>query len=172
MMQGRAPRRDFDDSTAAPQLDTPTLDDLARNPAQAASLPVEVRGSLIIRAAAVLAALGVGLIPPRPSSLPIGDLEDRYLTMAEVRARTGLSRSYLYQLARTGGLPVKPLGKRRGYRVLLSQLRDWEHDRARNPVDERLNKVLSAHRGRQRVPAASTEDRPDAGTARSENRRA
>jgi hypothetical protein len=52
--------------------------------------------------------------------------EDRYLTMQEVRRRTGLSLSHLYEMGRAGELPVKPMGqgregkKPRGYRVLLS----------------------------------------------------
>lgn len=55
--------------------------------------------------------------------------EDRYLTMEAVELRTGLSKSYLYQLARIGDLPVTVMGRGRGgkgkraYRVLLSDLR-------------------------------------------------
>ena len=43
-------------------LIVPTLDAIARDPAKAAALPAEDRGALIVRAAAVLAALGVDLV--------------------------------------------------------------------------------------------------------------
>ena len=52
--------------------------------------------------------------------------------MQEVRQRTGLSLSHLYEMGRPGVLPVRQMGKgtrgtkRRGYRILLSDLLDWE----------------------------------------------
>ena len=54
---------------------------------------------------------------------------DRYLTMGEVSARTGLSLSHVYEMARLGRLPAKRMGsgsRGRAYRVLLSELRAWE----------------------------------------------
>jgi predicted DNA-binding transcriptional regulator AlpA len=147
-----------------------TLDEIARDPAKAAGLPVEVRGPLIVQAAAVLAVLGVGLTPPTPTPQPMLGGGDRYLTMEDVRARMGLSRSHLYQLARTGGLPVRPLGRRRGYRVLLSDLLAWEQDRPKNAVDERLNRMLSVHHGRQGVSTPSRAPRSESGRARGEDR--
>jgi len=78
--------------------------------------------------------------------------EDRYLTMPEVKKRTGLSLSHLYEMGRTGELPVKPMGrgcggkKPRGYRVLLSELLAWEAGRKKSAVADRVsNMLISSH---------------------------
>src|SRR5262245_4136013 len=78
------------------------------------------------------AAAWLRLMTPDPA-IPkvVIDTEDHYLTIPEVAKRTRLSLSHVYQLARLGILPVKPMGKSqvgraaRGYRVLLSDLRSW-----------------------------------------------
>jgi helix-turn-helix protein len=84
--------------------------------------------------------------------------EDRYLTIPLVAERTGLSVSYLYELARRGILPVRAMGRReggrrpRGYRILLSDLRAWEADLVANPIDQRVGRVLGSapkHRSRR-----------------------
>lgn len=62
---------------------------------------------------------------------------DRYLTVAQVAERTGLSRSHLYELARRGDLPARPMGtgkRPRGYRVLFSDLLEWEDRRDREQL--------------------------------------
>src|SRR5215467_8789064 len=67
---------------------------------------------------------------PPVEALSGGIAKDRYLTIREVATRTGLSRSYLYELARSGDLPACAMGKPgkgpRGYRILLSDLVTWE----------------------------------------------
>lgn len=85
----------------------PTLDQIAADPAKAAALPVEVRGSLIVRAAAVLAALGAAMAAHEQDAGP-----DRLLTVKEAAERLKLSEDYLYRHAR--GLPffVQPNGGR------------------------------------------------------------
>jgi len=94
-------------------------------------------------------------------ALPAGSRtgeEDRYLTIPQVAERTGLSLSYLYELARRGILPVRAMGRReggkrpRGYRILLSDLRAWEADLVANRVDPRVGRVLGStpkHRDRR-----------------------
>ncbi|HET9923152.1 MAG TPA: helix-turn-helix domain-containing protein, partial [Methylomirabilota bacterium] len=91
-----------------------------------------------------------------PAGSPTGE-EDRYVTIPRVAERTGLSVSYLYELARRGILPVRAMGRReggkrpRGYRILLSDLRAWEADLVANPVDQRVGRVLgSAPKHRER----------------------
>ncbi len=59
---------------------------------------------------------------------------DRYLSIPQVAARTGLSTSHLYELARVGDLPIRTMGRGRrprGYRILLSDLLAWEAKRAK-----------------------------------------
>jgi excisionase family DNA binding protein len=56
--------------------------------------------------------------------------QDRYLTIGEVAARLGLSKSYCYELARRGALPVTALGtlgrRARAFRIPRSRLLAWE----------------------------------------------
>jgi excisionase family DNA binding protein len=93
----------------------------------------------------------------RPAGSPTVE-QDRYLTIPQVAERTGLSVSYLYELARRGILPVRAMGRRdagkrpRGYRILLSDLRAWEANLVPNPVDQRVGRVLGSapkHRDRR-----------------------
>src|SRR2546422_7598094 len=91
----------------------PTLDEIAADPVKAATLPTATAQALWARCLLVLTAL----LPSASSSAPAGPAplatpteDDRYLTMQEVKERTGLSLSYLYELARAGALPVKPMG--------------------------------------------------------------
>jgi excisionase family DNA binding protein len=99
-------------------------------------------------------ALAAQALPAGPQT--VGG--DRYLTIAQVAERTGLSVSYLYELARRGILPVRAMGRReagkrpRGYRILLSDLREWEAGLVANPVDQRVGRVLRSgtkHRKRR-----------------------
>src|SRR5262249_14361106 len=85
-------------------------------------------------------AISRALAEPRPTA-PVGlgsGEANRYLTSPEVSAHTGLSLSYLYELARRGVLPVTPMGrgghgtKRRGYLGLLCALRESEAGRRCN----------------------------------------
>src|SRR5437660_1549684 len=93
------------------------------------------------------AALRARLLTARPTTRTTHapPAEDHYLTIAEVKARTGLSLSYLYEATRTGDLPVRAMGrgrggtKPRGYRVLLSELVAWEARRATHGLDARLS---------------------------------
>ena len=70
---------------------------------------------------------------------------------------------------RTGALPVKQMGKgtggsrRRGYRILLSDLLAWEARLATTDVDAKISNMLSSRRDREGVSAASKAPRPDAG---------
>jgi hypothetical protein len=85
----------------------PTLDAIARDPSRAGMLSAEARSALILQAAAVLAALGVGMIPQNEDTAP-----DRLLTVADVAARLHLSRDYVYRHARSFSFFVQPNGSR------------------------------------------------------------
>jgi excisionase family DNA binding protein len=104
--------------------------------------------------------------------------DDRYLTIHQVSERTGLSRSYLYELARNGVLPIRPMGRReggkrpRGYRILLSELLSWEADQRKNAVAIQVSNALSSHHDGRRVPPTSEAARTNAGPTRGTARRA
>jgi excisionase family DNA binding protein len=112
--------------------------------------------------------------PPRIEGLPSQQAEDqdRYLTIGEVAARLRLSKSYCYELARRGRLPVTALANgERSIRVKLSELATWEAGLRKNPVDDGLSTMLSSRRDGNRVQAASGEAQDDAGAARGAARR-
>ena len=108
-----------------------------------------------------------------PAPHPDGD--DRYLTIGEVAARLGLSKSYCYELVRRGMLPVTALGKTgehsRAFRIKLSELAAWETALAKDPTGIRLSNMLSSGRDRNGVPQAPAAPRDDTGTARGAARR-
>jgi excisionase family DNA binding protein len=84
------------------------LDDIARDPGKASTLPAAVRRALIVQAAAVLAALAAGMVPDSHQDT----LPDRLLTVKEAADRLGLSEDYLYRHARTLPFFVRPNGSR------------------------------------------------------------
>jgi excisionase family DNA binding protein len=103
--------------------------DLAADHALASRLPLEA----LIRLRCQLRHLDADIeaaIALRGQAVPAANAdEDRYLTMAEVAERTGLSLSHVYEMARFGKIPARRMGrgdKGRAYRVLLSDLRAWE----------------------------------------------
>ena len=138
---------------AAPAV--PSLDELVRDPSRLEQLSVEALVALHRR----IGHLGVevdaalALRRAQPSSPPSITENDHYLSMQEVSTRTRLSLSYLYELARSGLLPVTPMGrggtgtKRRGYRVRLSDLQAWEAG-----LSPRLSTVLTSARAKGRRP--------------------
>jgi len=131
------------------QLPLDVLVDLRR---QIGHLAADADAAITLRAAE-----GTGRQPADPS-------EGRYLTIAEVATRTGLSASYLYELARAGQLPVRQMGGRRGYRVLLGDLGAWEDGRRKDAVPSQRNTMLNSAHDRPRVPtgAALTRAHPGA----------
>jgi len=103
------------------------------------------------------------------------DGHDRYLTIGEVAARLGLSKSYCYELARRGILPVTVLGKTgerpRAFRIKLSELAAWEAALGKDPTGVVLSKMLSSERDGNGVPQAQAAPQDDTGTARRAARR-
>lgn len=100
---------------------------------------------------------------------PHPDGHDRYLTIGAVAVRLGLSKSYCYELARRGILPVTVLGKTgerpRAFRIKLSELAAWEAALGKDPGVV-LSKMLSSGRDGNGVPQAPAAPRDDTGTAR------
>jgi excisionase family DNA binding protein len=80
---------------------TPTLDDLAADPAKATALPPETRQVLTLRAVAALAALAVA--PAQADPGPDTPDGDRLLDVDEAARRLGVSPDWLYR--RVGKLP-------------------------------------------------------------------
>ncbi len=99
--------------------------------------------------------------------------DDRYLTMQEVKERTGLSLSHLYELGRMGTLKVTAMGRGgRGYRVLMSDLLAWEASLSKERVDVRVSNMLSSRRERPSFPSPSNAAGVDAGANGAQDRRA
>lgn len=138
------------------QLPLDVLVDLRR---QIGHLAADADAAITLRA-----AQGAGRQPVEPS-------EERHLTIAEVATRTGLSASYLYELARAGQLPVSQMGGRRGYRVLLGDLRAWEASRRKDAATAQLSTMLDSAHDRPRVPTARALPRAHPGGAREPARR-
>ena len=78
----------------------PSLEDLAREPGRAVALPHAVRQALVLRCAAVLAALASPVQTDRFSE-PESREEDRLLDVREAAQRLGTSTDYLYRHGRT-----------------------------------------------------------------------
>ena len=147
----------------------PALDVLATDPARALGLSAPERAVLIGRCAAILAALSA--TPPDDSKRsPSGAVEDPdvWLTVPEVADRLRLAKSYVYQLARRGDLPVIRTGKY--IRVRLIDLRTWAARLASGPLEP--GRYLTYHRTSEgrRASAHSQATRADAGPARGAGR--
>jgi excisionase family DNA binding protein len=161
----------------------PTLDEIAHDPAKAASLAPQMARALLARCviaqAALLAPALAAATPTHAAArVPTTDDSDCYLTIPAVATRTGLSLSYLYELARAGRLPVRRMGReeggkrQRGYRILRSDLLVWEAGLRRKSIDAQLSDMLSRPRDRQRVPTAQKAARADTSATRAQVRRA
>jgi excisionase family DNA binding protein len=82
------------------------LETLLPDPAQLATLSPADQRRLLLRVAALLAALGAsGPEPQRPAA------DGTLLTMPQVAKRLGVPESEAYALARQGRLPVVRIGK-------------------------------------------------------------
>ncbi len=65
----------------------------------------------------------------RKEKAPGQEVQQQLLTVAQVAIVLGVNRSTVYTLIRCQGLPMVPLGGRRGTRVLLPSLHQWMKDR-------------------------------------------
>jgi excisionase family DNA binding protein len=155
---------------------SPTLAEIATDPTRAATLSLDDALVLLAQTGAVrevlkaqVSALLAAAIPAKAAAQMLAtDDGDRYLTMPEMATRTGLSVSYCYELARAGLLPVKRMGQKRGYRVLLSDLLAWEADRQRTQSGLDGGRIMlhSTARDRQRVSPTARTSRSHAGSPR------
>ncbi len=108
----------------------PSLDDLARDPARAAAVRAEDRGALIVRAAAVLAALGGTMTTARHDGEP-----DTLLTVAEVAPQLGLSTDYMYRHAREFPFFVESPNGARAVRFSAHGLARYIEDRQKRRAE-------------------------------------
>lgn len=126
----------------------PTIAAIAADRALADTLPLEtlVRLRRELRHLDADLEAAIALYAGRHNApVPAFADEDRYLTMAEVAQRTGLSLSHVYELARFGKIPAKRLGRGergRAYRVLLSDLKVWEQ--GQNLVADAMKRSLDS----------------------------
>lgn len=138
------------------------------DPAAADQLsPAEAR-RLLAPVAAFLERLRVRALAPAPPP-PAADAaaEPRWLTVPEVAARLGVARSYVYELARRGALPVVRVG--RYVRIPGPDLAAWER---RLRLDGAGYMMFHARHDRRRPAPPPPAPRLDAGAARPAPRRA
>jgi hypothetical protein len=88
----------------------PSLDELAREPDKAAGLPAGVRSALLVRAAAVLAALAAHPAPRIADQQP--DAPDQALGIVEAATRLGMKQDTLYRKWRDLGLGYRDVDGR------------------------------------------------------------
>ncbi len=127
----------------------PTFDQLAADPARAASLPLEVVEALLSQCHVIEGALLTRLLAAqaRADGQPEASGEgDRLLTIAEVADLLGVPKGYAYELARRGDLPTVRFGKY--VRVAISALREWVARHQEKALDKPLYKMYSRTKGR------------------------
>jgi excisionase family DNA binding protein len=104
----------------------PSLDALAADPGQAASLSPETARTLMVRCAAVLAALGSVASPvtiTEQVEVTTSNV-NQLLTVADVAARLAIPKSYAYELVRRRVLPAVRVGTRY-VRVPAHAITEW-----------------------------------------------
>jgi predicted DNA-binding transcriptional regulator AlpA len=110
-----------------PPVPAPSLDELARNPAQAARLSLEIRQALTLQCAAVLAALAVPM-SVGDGHRPATSLEaDQLLTPEAAAQQLGVSPRWLYRHA--AKLPFTRRLSRKVLRFSETGLRRWQATR-------------------------------------------
>jgi excisionase family DNA binding protein len=114
--------------------EVPTLDEVARDPARAATIPAEQRGAMIGLAAAAIAALSVPSVTPTAQAEQPGEPEtDRLLTVPQAAELMGFAPSYVYEMARRGDLPS--VHRKKYVRIRRSAIDKWIADNERFGVD-------------------------------------
>ncbi len=148
--------------TATP---VPTLEEVLAHPALVGQLPPEVAWELYQRAVAALLALLPVLRPPRS----LGAEEEALLTPRQVADRLGVRPSRIYELTRTGRLPVVRIGKY--VRVRPAALAAWLAEReVKKPLYSALSTTYNTKYDRSGAPAPPQAARADAGRVRPGNR--
>lgn len=99
-----------------------SLEELAGDPARAATLPPEVAALLLARVAGLQIALLARCLSVRSATTPLPD-DEALLTVPDVARRLGFAESYVYELVRLGRLPAVRTGKY--VRIRRSTLREW-----------------------------------------------
>ncbi len=123
----------------------PTLTDLLQEPQRAAELPPEAVTPLMAQCAALQSTLAARLATVQPVSFPPPSPQDteRLLTVPEVAEVLGVHPSYVYEVARSGKLPIVRLGKY--VRIAPSALREWLAERGQQKgLDNRINVTLNS----------------------------
>lgn len=108
-----------------PLIVIPTLDEIQRDPAKAATLTAEVRAALLAQALAAVGALAAPAVVAtngaRPEPIPT---DDRLLTADEAAPLLGVTPTWLYRHAKT-----LPYTRRLSHKVLRfseAGLRRWQ----------------------------------------------
>jgi excisionase family DNA binding protein len=123
----------------------PSLDDLTRDPAKAASLPPGVAAALLVQAAAVQSVLAARIASAEaaaPAPAPAPAEHDPLLTIPEVAKLLGFARGYTYELVRRGEIRAVHHGKY--WRIPKASVDDFIRANAgRGRLDRTINNMLS-----------------------------
>jgi excisionase family DNA binding protein len=105
-----------------------SLDELAADPTKAVGLSPEVRGQMITRCAAVLAALSGTMLANEVAAEPMPGPppgEESNFTAEQVAKRLNVRTAFVYELRRRGELPFVLVGKRY-LRFPITAVQEWE----------------------------------------------
>lgn len=134
----------------------PTLDQLATEPAKAATLPLETVEALLSQCSVAQGALVARLLTARDQvNSPTGVSIDqpRLLTIPEAAQLLGVAKGYAYELARRGAIPTIRFGKY--VRVCLTDLWEWVARHQEKGLDLGLCVTHSSSRERHGGSTAS-----------------
>jgi|GEM_PF-6979578 len=125
----------------------PSLDELARDPARAATLPPGAAAALLVQCAAVQTVLAARVASAQisaaaPSVEPADCAAETMLTIPEVARILGFARGYTYELVRRGDIRALHHGKY--WRIPKTAVDDFIRANAgRGRLDRSMNNMLS-----------------------------
>jgi excisionase family DNA binding protein len=150
-----------------------TLDELARDPAQAAHVPLKAALELLAEAgaaAAVLSARVTALQVAPPAAVPApASAAERWLTPKQAAQAMEFREGYILDLCRQGVIPSVRQGKYR--RIPEAAFLEWQASR-QTGLDGQGSVALPSGRGARRDPPAAAGPRTYAVVVRPATRRA
>lgn len=137
------------------------LGQILENPARVAELSDQEARQILVHVSALLVALAAR-VPASQNGQPEAD---RLLTPAEAAACLGVRRSRIYELTRTGGLPLVKVGKY--VRIRPAALAQWlAEQEAKKPLSVGTSVAYSRTYAGGRAPARPQETPAEPGRLR------
>ncbi len=151
---------------------TPSLDQLAADPALAAALPPGALAELYRRAVRFEATLRAEVLLRQANGRPEAPAEDlQHLSVPQVATLLKLPKARVYELIRQGEIPAIRIGEK-NVRVPLTALREWLARCQKRGLDTPINGTLISPRDRFRASRTPGAARPDPARIRQAGRRA